>query len=110
MVRKIQQIRYYPKGIGSFPDGLTASSLINGNAFASYKPIVQLGIQTMPGVKFYLNGGTNEIIVGSTGIYELNVEDSASLTMLSFNANSLKMIDESGTGYLIVDILYDSQY
>jgi hypothetical protein len=62
----------------------------------------------LPGTKFRLNGASNEIIVGSTGIYELDVSDGAAITMLTFDAASLKMIDESGTGYLIVDILYDN--
>lgn len=109
MAKKIQQFRYYPKGVSVYPEGLKASGLSGGgNAFANYLPIIQLGIQTLPGVKFRLNGASNEIIVGSTGIYELDVSDGAAITMLSFDAASLKMIDESGTGYLIVDILYDN--
>lgn len=108
MAKKIQQFRYYPNGVSVYPSGLSATKLSNGNAFAGYLPIIQLGIQTLPGVKFRLNGASNEIIVGSTGIYELDVSDGAAITMLTFDAASLKMIDESGTGYLIVDILYDN--
>jgi hypothetical protein len=36
-------------------------------------PIVQLGIQSVPGTKFYLNGSNNPIIIGNTGIYELDL-------------------------------------
>ena len=108
MAKKIQQFRYYPNGVSTYPRGLNANNLSGGNAFSQYLPIIQLGIQTLPGVKFRLNGASNEIIVGSTGIYELDVSDGAAITMLTFDAASLKMIDESGTGYLIVDILYDN--
>lgn len=108
MAKKIQQFRYYPNKASVYPDDLSASTLSSGNAFIGYLPIIQLGIQTLPGVKFRLNGASNEIIIGSTGIYELDVSDGAVITMLTFDDASLKMIDESGTGYLIVDILYDN--
>ena len=62
----------------------------------------------MPGVIFRLNGSANPIIVGMTGIYELDVSDGAAITSLQFDTNSLNMIDNSGAGYLIVDILYDN--
>lgn len=108
MAKKIKQIKYYPHKTGGTTENITSASLSNGNAFASYLPIVQLGIQTMPGVVFRLNGANNPIIVGSTGIYELNVSDGASITGLQFDRQSLKMIDDSGIGYLIIDILYDN--
>lgn len=108
MAKKIQQFRYYPNGTSVYPAGLNSTKLANGKAFLGYLPIVQLGIQTLPGVIFRLNGASNDIIVGSTGIYELDVSNGASITALSIDAASLKMIDESGTGYLIIDILYDN--
>jgi predicted nucleic acid-binding Zn-ribbon protein len=53
----------------------------------------QIGIQTMPGVKFYLNNSIEPIIVGSTGIYELNVENLTEITALSFDTTSINMIN-----------------
>lgn len=107
MARKIKQFKYYPKqGSGST---IGYEPLRSGNAFRQCLPIIQLGIQTMPGVIFRLNGANNPIMVGSTGIYEIDVSDGAAITSLNFDAASLSMIDESGTGYLIIDILYDNQ-
>lgn len=111
MAKKIQQVRYYPGSPTdkNYPSNVTKATLKSGNAFVNYLPIVQLGIQTLPGVKFHLNGANNEIIVGSTGIYEIDVTESAQITGLSFDENSLSMIDASGSGYLIVDILYEKE-
>lgn len=114
MARKIKQFKYYPRGtgqttvIGSNGEKLNSSYLHSGFAFSGYLPIIQLGIQTMPGVIFRLNGANNPITVGSTGIYELDVSDGAAITALQFDLHSLKMIDESNTGYLIIDILYEN--
>ena len=106
MARKIKQFQYYPHQSGN--SNITYGALNSGNAFTPYLPIMQLGIQTMPGVIFRLNGSANPIIVGMTGIYELDVLDGAAITSLQFDTNSLNMIDNSGAGYLIVDILYDN--
>jgi predicted nucleic acid-binding Zn-ribbon protein len=62
----------------------------------------------MPGVKFYLNNSIEPIIIGSTGIYELNVENLTEITALSFDTTSINMINETpSTSYIIVDILYE---
>lgn len=107
MARKVKQLKYYPNNTTA--STATYEGLRSGNAFRQYLPIVQLGIQTMPGVIFRLNGANNPIMVGSTGIYELNVSDGAAITSLNFDASSLTMIEQNPTGYLIVDILYDNE-
>lgn len=111
MAKKIQQVRFYPGSPEgkNYPDNITIATLKSGNAFVNYLPIVQLGIQTLPGVVFYLNGANDGIIVGSTGIYEIDVTDGAQITGLKFDEASLRMIDASGSGYLIVDILYEKE-
>lgn len=111
MAKKIQQVRFYPGSPEgkNYPNNITIATLKSGNAFINYLPIVQLGIQTLPGVVFHLNGANNDIVVGSTGIYEIDVTDGAQITGLSFDEASLKMIDTSGSGYLIVDILYEKE-
>ncbi len=113
MARKVAQIRYYGdrenKADGkNQPNNLTNVQLRSGSAFSQYMPLKQIGIQTMPGVEFYLNGSVEPIIIGNTGIYELNVENLTEITSLSFDYKSLKMINESpSTAYIIVDMLYD---
>ena len=80
------------------------------NLFTEYGSVSHLGIQGEPGVKFYLNGGTNPITIGATGIYELNLEGIGRITSLRFDQNQLPTIynnSESDKKRLIVDIVYD---
>ena len=87
------------------PTGITKSKLISGSIFSDCVPIYQLGIQTLPGTKFYLNNAENPTIVNSTGIYQLDLSGEAQITNLTFAQESLNIIDKSKLGYLIIDIL-----
>ena len=112
MARKVQQIRYYgdhkSDSDKNQPANLTGNRLRSGSIFSQYTPMKQIGIQTMPGVKIYLNNSIEPIIIGSTGIYELNVENLTEITALSFDTTSINMINETpSTSYIIVDILYE---
>ena len=112
MARKVQQIRYYgdhkSDSDKNQPANLTGNRLRSGSVFNQYTPMKQIGIQTMPGVKFYLNNSIEPIIIGSTGIYELNVENLTEITALSFDTTSINMINQTpSTSYIIVDILYE---
>lgn len=110
MAKKVAQFRYYGDGDSqNYPSNLNKIMLRSGKAFYDYQPIKQLGIQTMPGVKFYLNGSIEPVIVGTTGIYELNVDNLADITSLSFDYTSLSMIEDSKTAYLIIDLLYEKE-
>lgn len=110
MSKQIAQIRYYNEGSNkNQPAGLSMRKLSSGSVFSDTLPITQLGIQSLPGVKFYLNNGTSPIIIGSTGIYELDLEGLAEITNLSFSAESLNLIDKNPNSYLIVDIIYDKE-
>lgn len=110
MARKVYQFRYYGDSSNkNQPNNLTGAKLRSGSAFKDRLPIKQLGIQTMPGVKFYLNNSVDPIIIGSTGIYELNVENLTEITALNFDLTAINMINNSpSTSYIIVDILYDN--
>lgn len=111
MNRKIKQIRYYGPGhVNNEPPTIHKNILRSGGAFSEYTPIIQLGIQGIPGTKFYLNDSASPVIIGATGIYELDVSDYTQITGLSFDLESLNMIDNSATpstAYLIVDIIYE---
>lgn len=99
MAKKLQQIRF------SSGDGI---GLISGSAFAQYvaSGIEQLGIQAIPGTKFYLNNSPDPIIIGTTGIYELDLTNESSITDLRFHADSINNIKNNQSLSLLVDIIY----
>lgn len=90
------------------PNSLSSLDLSSGDAFVDYTPIVQLGIQSLPGTKFNLNANLDPVIIGVSGIYELDLTNSSAvLTSLTFEKDSLDQIDRNPDGYLIIDIVYD---
>lgn len=126
MARKIAQFRFFGDANTSFnstdeeiiyhqldsnqPSSLTASALASGDFFINYTPIIQLGIQSLPGLKFNLNSNLDPIIIGASGMYELDLTDSsAHLTSLSFESESLELINNNPDGYLIIDIVYQGE-
>ena len=108
MAKAIKQYRYYKDNAEkNQPIQAIKQDFINGNIF-NY-PILQLGIQTLPGLKFYLNNNTEPIIIGHTGIYELDLENQMEIFKLSFEENSINAINENPNGYLIIDTLYEKE-
>lgn len=107
MAKQITQFRFYGDGHkNNYPTDLT-KDLLKGSAFKNCGSIIQLGIQTFPGVKFYINN--QPIMVGSTGIYELNVEGYATITTLSISSTSLeKVFINNPHAYLIIDIISET--
>ena len=88
------------------PVGLTAAELSTGSAFYPYTPIVQLGVQALPGTMFMLNGSQDPIIIGASGMFELDLYDTPEkITKLEFTLGSLEAIDQNPDGYLLIDIL-----
>lgn len=91
-------------------DGITMSDLISGDAFKNHYPIIQLGIQSLPGLRFTINSNFDPIIIGATGIYELDLHEKSVISALHFDPESIKTIKQSlttGNGFLIVDIVYE---
>ena len=108
MAKQIMQFRYYAEGSSkNQPRDIGMGKLARGSIFANFLPIVQLGIQTLPGTKFYLNNSTTPIIVGSTGIYELDLEGLSEITDLHFDTSSLDSINQNNNAYLIIDVISD---
>lgn len=90
------------------PNSLSSLDLSSGDAFVDYTPIVQLGIQALPGTKFTLNANLDPIMIGTSGMYELDlVNTSAVLTSLTFDKETLQQINMNPDGYLIIDIVYE---
>ena len=109
MAKQIKQFRFYNQKSArqNYPSNITMANLASGSIFSSYMPVVQLGIQALPGTKFYLNNSNDPIIIGQTGIYELTLEGLSEITALEIDRNSLTAINNNIGAYLIVDILYE---
>lgn len=122
MARKVQQFRYYqepdPNNTDSnkqlnYPSDelMTKDNLINNNIFEKFPNIKQIGIQSMPGVQFKINSENmdNWVVIGLTGIYELDLEDLIDIHSIQFHEDSVTMVSSNETGYIIIDILYDEE-
>jgi hypothetical protein len=112
MAKLIKQYRYYNDSDSSrnYPSNISYARLTSGSIFFSdtqLGAITQLGIQALPGTKFYLNNSADPIIIGSTGIYELDLEGVAEISALSFDSKSIDSIKDTNSAYLIVDAIYD---
>ncbi len=110
MAKKVGQIRFYSNGsTQNYPgdNKITTQTLLHGAAFKNYYPIIQLGVQTLPGTRMYINGFTTPVIVGSTGIYELSVDGLSSITDLQFDRTSLNTIANNDNAYLLIDFVYE---
>lgn len=124
MANKVKQFRYYSEPIAAthvsknYPksiivDGtsvlLNASHFVSGEVFKIYTPMVQLGVQSMPGTEMYLNGSEEPVIIGSTGIYELDLKLGTTITSLRFSSQSMNNIKNNENAFLIVDCVYQEQ-
>lgn len=109
---KIAQVRYnsasdIPNYPNRFEEDEFIQKLQDGSMFQEYYPITQLGIQSLPGTEFIVNGGDNTVIIGATGIYDLDLNGLVKINNLQFLASSLARIKQTTGGYLIIDILYE---
>lgn len=110
MAKKLLQFRYKVKGDEyNYPKSAAGEDFISGDVFSNVMPISQLGIQALPGTKFYLNGAVNPIVIGVSGIYDLDIRNGARITNLRFSKESIERIEGSIGGYLIVDVLYGEE-
>lgn len=110
------QFRYYgaknPKNvpantewIGSDSNGEEVLDLLNSQGISA----VKIGIQTLPGVKFYLNKLGSGIIIDHTGVYELDLRNTTTtVSTLYFDPESLARIEEIDNASIIVDVLSNS--
>lgn len=112
MANKIMQIRYYGINSSKNSDTNLKEKLIKemiGKDGIIPSPIVSLGIQTsLPGLQFYINNSERPVIVGVSGIYELNLNDLNKIYSLIFSEASIGAID-NGSHYLIIDVLYEDE-
>ncbi len=111
MAKQIKQFRYYSDTDTSknYPPTLNSASLKEGKIFQNYMPITKLGIQSLPGTKFYLNGSLQPVMVGYTGIYEFDLDGEAEIFSLSFEHNTIDRIQDNLNAYLIIDMIYEGE-
>lgn len=112
MSKQIKQFRFYQDNDErNYPDKFTMTTinLQTGKVFASYMPVSYLGIQALPGTKFYLNNSHSPIVIGFTGIYELSIDDLAEITSLKFDYSSLQKINSNEDTVLLIDIIYNKE-
>ena len=114
---KVTQMRFYGKRLKELdtinkhvnnPPGIQDPySYCEPTIFADYAPIQQIGIQTLPGTRFYINNNTEPVIIGASGIYEIDLRGTtAIISSIHFASESMKMIDEAENGYLIIDLVH----
>ena len=125
-----KQLRYFgdndprnSKGIVKDPDNetlikdalLTKKILIDSEKLTLFITgttsikIKHLGIQSTPGTEFYINDLNTSIIIGQTGIFELDLTSYGSLviTSLSFTPGSIRDNNNGSNSFLIVDLKYE---
>jgi hypothetical protein len=54
-----------------------------------------------------LNDSANAIIVGNTGIYELDLEGISTINLIKFDRSSMNLINQNQEAYLIIDYLFE---
>lgn len=109
MGKRVKQFRYFSPGdtTRNNPTDISAAGLISGNIFKQTMPITDLGIQALPGTKFYLNGSVSPIVIGHSGLYQLNLNGAVRITSLRFDSTSVTAVTNNPNGYIIVDIVYE---
>lgn len=102
----IQQYRYYGDNDSrNAPKGLTAKQLNESNIFSGLGSISQLGIQGRPGTSFYLNGSTLPIVLGETGIYEIDLQNYGQIFSIRFDTKELHNYAPN-RDRLLIDFIY----
>ena len=109
MARKVYQFRYYGDGnANNYPNNMTTSNLIRSNIFAGYGAISQMGVQARPGTTMYLNNSIYPIVIGETGIYEIDLQEFGQIYAIRFAETSLTNYGVNGnTDRLLIDIIYE---
>lgn len=106
---KIAQYRYNHASHNNITAAELANIDDNNESPLVGKNIVRLGIQGPSGLHFCLNGNdTSELIIGSSGTYELDVTGFTTITSVTFPAfNTIKNPNFiAPTGSITIDIIY----
>ena len=108
MAKKVSQVRYFGENSALNTGTNVANQLLDGSAFKY--PIVQLGVQALPGTRLLINNSETPLTIGATGIYELDINGLATITSLMFAQNSINAVQNSNSDSgIIVDYAYDEE-
>lgn len=115
MAKIIKQYRYYSDGN---PNNQPAQNLTKDkicgiisidnpyrDLYFQDKIIYQLGIQAIPGTKFYINGSTEPAIIGINGYFQINQNSDFIVNTLRFDEKSIKFIEKNPAALLIIDTI-----
>lgn len=106
----IKQFRYYKKDSeNNYPNNMTYNNLVHSNIFKGYGSITQMGVQARPGTVMYLNNEQRyPIVIGETGIYEIDLQGYGQIYAIRFDGKSLADYEEDGSNAtLLIDIIYE---
>lgn len=131
MISKMTQFRYFGKknkddngnSLNNMPFAVDNddTSKYKLDLIDTYAPITYLGIQSIPGAKFWLNNTNNEgIIIGASGIYQLDLTNSTgAIDVIYIDKTVIEIIDKvysqdpvklnNLTAHLIIDIVYEGE-
>lgn len=108
MAKHISQVRFYNDGNSkNYPSGSVNKTKLAAGSLFNNLNLTQIGIQTLPGTKFYLNHHSSPIVIGQTGIYELDLEGLTYINGIQFDQASLRLINDNDAAYLIIDYVYE---
>lgn len=104
------QFRYYADENNNNSPNWRWTQYCATESFKAYSPILSLGVQTLPGTKFFINDSLTPIIIGNSGIFELDVSNtSVSINNIRFDQQSMETISSKQNGYLLIDVIYEDQ-
>lgn len=115
---EVHQFRFYGfESNFNYPEKLIWVGSNNDNTrsvdlLSSVGAAVKIGIQTLPGVKFWISLGnlSDPIIIDHTGVYELDLRNTTTkIGSLFFDPKSLARVSEVDNASLIVDVLCNPQ-
>lgn len=109
MANNIQQYRFYEVDSVKNYAINNVKDLVTGDFLEENIPIIQLGIQAIEGTRFYLNDSTDPIIIGESGIFELELNGITEISKIRFDCASLDSIHKNKNATLIIDTIYISQ-
>jgi len=115
MSKFLRQYRYYgEKNSGeNYPKDINKEALVEGSFLDdSGLYILQLGIQGLPGTKFYVNDNLFPIILDASGVFTLEAKNGARISKkISFEEKSIDKIDQikNDFAYLIIDVLTENE-